>query len=125
MGTMVTGTGTLNEDTDGGSYKIKMQASFITENWSGNICEAKSFSLPLGMGTIKFDGMDCPLKTGNTQVKMDITMSSAIPSAFARSTIHMTAVDTNNAPLLCLDVKRRPLRQPSRLSSLSESYVIF
>merc|ERR1719446_1063111 len=85
--TTVTGTGNLDESTTGGTYAIVMKSGFIHENWSGDICQAKTFKLPLGMGSIVFDGMACPIAKGVSELSMDITMSSAIPSSLASATI--------------------------------------
>merc|ERR1712151_1416489 len=54
----LTGTGSLDENVNGGSFKIHMEAAgLIKEDWTGDICEAKTFNLPLALGTVTWGGM--------------------------------------------------------------------
>merc|ERR1712211_203969 len=57
----LTGTGSLDEDVKGGNFKIHMEAAgLIKEDWTGDICEAKTFKLPLALGTVTWGGMTFP-----------------------------------------------------------------
>jgi len=106
--TTVTGKGTMPSQVSGGTYDIKMSAGFINENWSGDICSAKTFNLPLDMGSVKFNGMSCPVPKGESSLSMDIKMSSLIPPSMASATIKVTAKDTNGQELLCVNMKTKP-----------------
>merc|ERR1712228_888131 len=70
----VTGSGTCDEAVTGGSFKITAKAGPITQNYSGDICQAKQFNLPLGLGSVKWDGMTCPI--AKAQVSASATTSS-------------------------------------------------
>jgi len=112
--TTVTGKGNMPEVVSGGSYDIKLTAGFINENWKGDICAAKTFDLPLGMGSVKFVGMSCPIAKGSSSLSMDITMSSLIPEALASATIKVTATDSSGAQLLCLNMNTKPKAELER-----------
>merc|ERR1711964_744144 len=65
----IKGTGTLDTTITGGSFEIKMDAAgLIHEDWKGDVCEAKQFSLPLGLGTVSWGGMSCPVPAGTLTV---------------------------------------------------------
>merc|ERR1712232_430528 len=81
----VTGTGTVDEQVTGGSFAINVKAGPITQKYTGDICAAKVFKMPLGLGSVKWDGMTCPLAKGSTSVKMDIQLSAAIPTGMAKA----------------------------------------
>merc|ERR1711879_919440 len=106
--TTMTGTGTVDEGVTDGSYNMEVKAGFIKETYSGDICEAKTFTLPLKLGTLKFDGMSCPISKGSVDVSMDIELSSAIPTSLASASINMIALDVDHNQLLCLQVNTKP-----------------
>jgi len=107
--TTVTGHGNMPMEVTGGSYNIKMNAGgFINENWNGDICQAKTFDLPLGMGSVKFNGMPCPIAKGAEALSMDIQMSGLIPTSMASATIKVTATDSSGQELLCLNLNTKP-----------------
>merc|ERR550525_806918 len=54
--TTITGTGTVDEAVLGGTFEMDVKVSFITEKFTGDLCEAKTFSLPGGLGTMSWDG---------------------------------------------------------------------
>jgi len=106
--TPITGHGTIDMDVADGTYEIKMKASFISKTWTGSLCSAKTFNLPLGLGSVEFHGMKCPIKAGAVSVPMDITISSAVRGAFAKANIRMTAKSNKGADLLCVDMNTKP-----------------
>merc|ERR1711881_582514 len=99
------GTGTVNEAVTGGTYDIAAKAGPIDQHFTGNNCEAKTFNLPLGVGTISWDGLACPVAAGDLSVGFKVELSSAIPASLAKATIAMTAVDQNGGSLLCVNVQ--------------------
>jgi hypothetical protein len=109
--TTATGSGTVDEAVTGGAFEIHMKAGIISKSWTGDMCSAKTFTLPLGAGTITWDGMKCPLAAGSTSVGTDITMSSALPSSLAKATIQITATATSGDKLLCLEIDTLPEMQ--------------
>merc|ERR1712232_478632 len=108
MGQTNTGTGTVDEQVTGGSFAINVKAGPITQKYTGDICAAKVFKMPLGLGSVKWDGMTCPLAKGSTSVKMDIQLSSAIPTSLAKATIDATATTSSSDKLLCIHLTTAP-----------------
>merc|ERR1712232_330719 len=106
--TTVTGTGTLDEQVTGGSFAIAVKAGPITQKYTGDVCVAKVFKMPLGLGSVKWDGMTCPVATGTTSVKMDIQLSAAIPASLAKAAIDATATTSTGDKLLCIHLTTAP-----------------
>merc|ERR1712085_6923 len=53
-GTM-TGTGTFDEQLTSGGFTIKLNAPLgISETYTGDVCVAKTFKLPLGLGSVSW-----------------------------------------------------------------------
>merc|ERR1712232_1541787 len=104
----VTGSGTTDEAVTGGTFIIQAKAGPITQKYSGDICQAKEFKLPLGLGSVKWDGMACPIAKGATDVKLDITLSAAIPASLAKATVSASATTSSGDKLLCVALKTAP-----------------
>jgi len=104
----VTGSGTVDEKVDSGSFAIDLSAGPIKEHWTGDLCAPKTFKLPLFAGSVTWDGLKCPLAQGDTEVSTDIQLSSLLPSSLTKSSIKITATDSSNAKLLCLDLETAP-----------------
>merc|ERR1719384_820519 len=102
--TTMTGHGSVNEQVTGGTFDMTMKAGFITQHFNGDVCTAKTFDLPLGLGSIKWPGMGCPVAKGDTTISMDVNLSSSIPSMMRDATITLNAKDQNGQPLLCMEV---------------------
>jgi len=100
----LTGTGTVDKDVSGGEFKLNMKASFIKKTWTGDICQPKTFSIPLGLGTVKWDGMKCPVAKGQANVPIDVQLSSSIPASMATADISGSATTSNGDKLLCMNV---------------------
>merc|ERR1719213_1089314 len=61
----LTGTGTIDEKLTDGSFTIKVTADLgIKETYTGKACEAKTFNLPLNLGTVSWGGLACPVAPG-------------------------------------------------------------
>merc|ERR1712093_695988 len=76
--THITGTGTLDKEITGGTYDVGVKAGggLINIHFTGNNCEAKTFKLPLGIGSMSWAGLPCPVAAGDVSFGMDLTMSS-------------------------------------------------
>jgi len=59
----------------------------------------------MGMGTVTWNGMACPAEAGAIALGTDIMLSSSIPSSLAKSTVDISAVETNGDKLVCMQVK--------------------
>jgi len=110
--TKVVGTGTIDEAVTEGKFTIDVNASFISKQFNGDICKAQTFDLPLGSGSVTWDGMACPLAKGAATVPTEIKMSSALPTSLAKATITVTATDASGGKLLCMEIDTAPKPQP-------------
>jgi cathepsin B len=104
--TAIKGTGTLNKQVTAGTYDMEVKAGggLVDSHFKGNNCESKSFDLPLGLGTLSWDGLKCPQATGDVSIGFHTKLASALPPALATSTIALRAVDQDGEDLLCVDL---------------------
>jgi cathepsin F len=106
--TRVTGSGSVAEDVSAGKIAISLKASIISKTYSGDVCTAQTFTLPLGVGSITYDGVKCPLAAGAVDVPVDILLSSALPSSLATAAITISATSTSGDKLLCMAITTAP-----------------
>jgi len=105
--TAITGTGSLDKDVSGGTYDMELKAGggLIDSHFTGNNCEAKDFTLPLGLGTLSWDGIACPLKKADSvKIGFHTKLASSLPAALATSDIHLAANDQDGESVLCVDL---------------------
>merc|ERR1719460_2647881 len=105
--TAITGTGSLNKEVSGGTYDMELKAGggLIDSHFTGNNCEAKSFNLPLGLGTLSWDGISCPLAAADSvSINFHTKLASSLPPALATSDIHLGANDQDGESVLCVDL---------------------
>merc|ERR1711896_18281 len=81
--TTVTGSGTVDEAVAGGDFTISAKAGPISQKYSGKVCEAKEFDLPLGLGKVNWQGLSCPAAAGDLSVGVGVKLASVIPAKFA------------------------------------------
>eukprot|EP00927_Polykrikos_kofoidii_P076919 TRINITY_DN73935_c0_g1_i1.p1 TRINITY_DN73935_c0_g1~~TRINITY_DN73935_c0_g1_i1.p1 ORF type:complete len:340 (+),score=63.08 TRINITY_DN73935_c0_g1_i1:78-1097(+) len=110
--TAVTGSGTVVEAVTDGSFKISVKAGFISKEFDGDICKAQTFPLPLGSGSVTWDGMKCPLAVGAASVPTEIEMSSRLPVSLAKANIQISATDSAGGKLLCMEIDTAPQAEP-------------
>merc|ERR1712032_1673638 len=96
----MTGTGTIDEALTDGSFTIQMIG--IQETFTGKACEAKTFNLPLNLGTVSWGGLDCPVAAGSITQSIGFTTSSAVPAALAQADISATALDQDGNKAICV-----------------------
>mmetsp|Transcript_72396 Transcript_72396/g.125515 ORF Transcript_72396/g.125515 Transcript_72396/m.125515 type:complete len:171 (-) Transcript_72396:7-519(-) len=106
--TRTTGTATIDEAVSGGAFEIDLKAEILHETYSGDLCSGKSFPLPLDTGSIKWDGVKCPVASGPMTVPIDLQLSSSIPTALQRVTITVKTTDSNKNSLLCMQIQTSP-----------------
>jgi len=109
--TKATGTGSLDEAVIGGSFVIDVSAGIIKKTFTGDICTAKTFNLPLGAGSVTWDGMKCPIAVGAASVAVDILLSSALPAGLAKATIQLKATAKSGDKLLCMEIDTAPVAE--------------
>jgi len=106
--TTMTGSGTVDKAVSGGQFQIDLKASIIRKTFTGKVCEAKQFSLPLGTGTIGWLGLKCPIAAGAVSVPLDITLSSSLPRSLSSTSIKTKAQDTDGDDVLCVQINTSP-----------------
>jgi cathepsin B len=105
--TAITGTGDLDKAVSGGTYDMELKAGggLIDSHFTGNNCEAKDFTLPLGLGTLSWDGISCPLAAASgVKIGFHTKLAASLPAALATSDIHLAAEDQDGESLLCVDL---------------------
>jgi len=102
--TTITGTGTTDKKVESGTFTMKLTASLgIKETYTGKVCEAKEFEMPLGLGTLSWAGLTCPVAVGPSSVKIDVKLASTVPASLAKADVAITAIDQDREPLLCVN----------------------
>merc|ERR1711879_860464 len=82
---------------------IQMTASLgIKETYTGEVCEAKEFKLPLNLGTVSWAGMDCPVAAGTLSAGVGFTMAASVPAALAKADVSVSAIDHSGDKALCM-----------------------
>merc|ERR1711959_769323 len=105
--TAITGTGSLDKAVSGGTYDMELKAGggLIDSHFTGNNCEAKDFQLPLGLGTLSWDGISCPLAAADSvAIGFHTKLAASLPAALATSDIHLAANDQDGESVLCVDL---------------------
>merc|ERR1712176_1514106 len=100
--TTVTGSGTVDEDVTGGGFTITVKAGPISQKFQGDVCAAKEFDLPLGLGKVDWKGLGCPALKGDIAVAVGVNLAAAIPASMAKADIKVAATGTLDDPLLCM-----------------------
>jgi len=102
--TKISGTNTLDEAVASGTFDAELKAGggLIDQHFKGDMCKAKDFDLPLGLGKLSWEGVSCPLKAGTQHITMKVNLASSIPPAMATSDITLKAVDQHSEDLICV-----------------------
>merc|ERR1712046_478890 len=85
------GTGNLDEDVAGASFDVEMNGVIHLLSCKGDASQSKTCNLPLGAGKLTFNAMSFPIKKGQVQVKVDLTLSSCFPSSLLKTKTKATA----------------------------------
>merc|ERR1712232_530533 len=102
--TTIIGTGSTDKEVASGTFKMELSASMgIKETYTGEICEAKQFKMPLGIGTVSWGGMSCPVAVGPSTVGVGVHMASILPAALAKADLSLTALDQDGEQALCVN----------------------
>ena len=96
------GSGPLTASVSSGTYSVVIKFDGIPIlSHSGPVCGKSTFNLPLGLGPVNVNGLSCPAKPGPVTISELIPYSSSAPSGSV--SVHITAADSSNKRLLCLD----------------------
>merc|ERR1719169_174300 len=107
--TTMTGTGALSEDVAGANFDLEMTGAIgKLVSCQGDASAAKTCSLPLGTGSLTFDAMTFPLKTGSTDVNVDISLSATVPASLQTTDTKCTSTASNGDKLFCIEIKSAP-----------------
>merc|ERR1711959_261571 len=80
--TAITGTGSLDKAVSGGTYDMELKAGggLIDSHFTGNNCDKKAFDLPLGIGSLTWEGISCPLAAADSvDIKFEVKLSASLP----------------------------------------------
>merc|ERR1712072_1450403 len=107
--THVVGQGNVDEEVTAGSFTISSKAIIgPAEHFSGNVCQPKTFNLPMGLATITWDGLKCPVAKGQADVGVNVKLAASIPAKLARTTIDLKATSTSGHNLICMQMTTAP-----------------
>merc|ERR1711937_393368 len=113
--TAVTGSGSVDEAVSGGEFSLEVKAGggIVHKTFNGDICKASTFDLPVGAGSITWDGLNCPVAAGKVSVGTKIKMTGALPASLARAAIAIKGSGTNGDDLLCMGITTEPAKADS------------
>merc|ERR1712007_297249 len=106
--------------------ELKAGGGLIDSHFTGNNCEAKDFTLPLGLGTLSWDGISCPLAAADSvSIGFHTKLAASLPAALATSDIHFGANDQDGESVLCVDLhlaKQQLVEETVAADSLSLTF---
>merc|ERR1719379_701415 len=101
----MTGKGDLSEEVTGATFDLTMTGVLgKLLHCSGDASVSKSCNLPLGTGSLTFEAMKFPISSGSTAVNVDISLSSALPAALAKTKTITKATAKNGDDIFCMEV---------------------
>merc|ERR1712072_1533582 len=119
--TRVVGQGNVDEAVTAGSFTISSKAMIgPAEHFSGNICQPKTFNLPMGLATITWDGLKCPVAKGQADVGVNVKLAASIPAKLARTTIDLKATSSSGHNLICMQMTTAP-QQGETVATIASS----
>merc|ERR1712098_320632 len=100
--TTITGTGKLDKDENGGTFKFTAKVGSVPVlKGSGDLCKDTTINFPLGAGSIKFHGLNCPVSAGDIAVIMDV---SILGESNDLVNIELTADSDSGDKVLCVNI---------------------
>merc|ERR1719461_1542723 len=90
-----------------GQNTVFTSSGSIDKTYKGKVCEPSTFKitkLGLHIGDLTYEGLDCPVKAGEMEQKMDVMIKSSISKSMATSEINFTAVNESGEKTLCLTI---------------------
>eukprot|EP01001_Neometanema_parovale_P013125 NODE_9487_length_639_cov_520.042636_g9221_i0.p1 GENE.NODE_9487_length_639_cov_520.042636_g9221_i0~~NODE_9487_length_639_cov_520.042636_g9221_i0.p1 ORF type:complete len:158 (+),score=43.46 NODE_9487_length_639_cov_520.042636_g9221_i0:57-530(+) len=96
-------TGSLKSAVTAAPYKLVVKLNGIPVfHHDGKMCGKEVLSLPLGLGTLNMNLLDCPAAAGALTMHIGVMVSNAVPDS--KVVLAVTANDQTGAPLLCANV---------------------
>merc|ERR1712139_337873 len=107
--TTMTGTGDLSEAVDGATFDLTMTGAIgQLLHCSGDASVSKTCSLPLGSGSLTFQGMKFPISAGTVPVNVDLALSAALPGPLTKTKTITKATAKNGDELFCMEIDSAP-----------------
>merc|ERR1719160_2228448 len=107
--TTVTGKGDLSEEVDGATFDLTMTGAIgQLLHCSGDASVSKTCHLPLGSGSLTFEGMKFPISAGTVPVNVDLALSAALPGALTKTKTVAKATAKNGDELFCMEIDSAP-----------------
>merc|ERR1712139_338442 len=107
--TTVTGKGDLSEAVDSATFDLTMTGAIgQLLHCSGDASVSKTCSLPLGSGSLTFEGMKFPISAGAVPVNVDLDLSAALPGALTKTKTIAKATAKNGDDLFCMEIDSAP-----------------
>jgi hypothetical protein len=97
--------GDLSEEVTGATFDLTMTGAIgQLLRCSGDASVSKTCNLPLGTGSLTFEAMKFPIAPGTVPVNVDIALSSALPTALAKTKTITKATAKNGDDLFCMEI---------------------
>jgi len=115
--TKITGTGNLDIEVSGATFQLK--TSFTGGDvltCSGDAGQKKKCGMA-PLGALTFDGLQFPVKKGQSSISMDLALSRLIPASLARTETTVTASTKSGDKLFCIKVFSAPAGEITNSSS--------
>lgn len=104
--TTMTGKGDLSEEVSGANFDLTMTGTLgQLLHCAGDASVSKTCNLPLGAGSLTFEAMEFPIASGSVPVKVDISLSSALPASLAKTKTITKATAKNGDDLFCIEIE--------------------
>merc|ERR1711964_697478 len=104
----IVGSGVLDADQTSAHFTLRAhKGPFTLLSGKGNICEDTTINFPFGTGHVTVKGLDCPVKAGDLDVEVDLSLFSDMFEDGENSllSIHIEAnADDTGDQVICLNV---------------------
>jgi hypothetical protein len=100
---LIDGSGTATKDFTAGTASLKLTLNgLVIGNGKFDACKPYSQKLPLGAGTVTYDGIKCPVKAGEqVEIAIHADIKSSSPGGNLVAEVIATTDDGNKA--ICVD----------------------
>ena len=102
--TKIVGKGSVDVEVTGGEYEVLLyKGSTKIVDHKGDLCKPAEVGFP-GVGKMSWAGFKCPVKAGNVELDLDVSLSSLIPAGLATGTLYLKGHSVHGYNLLCVKV---------------------
>jgi len=115
--TKITGSGNLDTDISGATFQTKTTfTGGDLLSCSGDAGQKKKCGMA-PFGSLTFDGLQFPVKKGQSSISMDLALSRLIPASLASTETTVTASTKSGDKLFCIKVFSAPALENTNSSS--------